>query len=659
MMMMTEDDKNGALGVVDGDEESEKRRRATDGKTNGNVENSTNDNSNSNKNNNNNNNSNALDVKRTKELDSLLKLEDVYESASECTRREEVLGELNEMLQDWIRTRSLSKGHPDESIRCNLYTFGSYRLGVHGPAADIDSLVIGPKHIDRSEDFFGFEEDDYAGSFYDYMRKHEGTEKIVAVPDAVVPELKTEFRGFEIDVAYCSLPGYSNVPLDLDVLSAKILHGLDDAGVKSLAGCRVADSLLKLVTNHSEYRIALRALRLWAARRGVYSNVVGFFGGVNLAILVARVCQLYPNASASMLVYSFFQIWDNWVWTTPVMLTSLDIAPKDQIPGLRHWDERVNKAERYQMMKIITPAYPAQNSTFNVSSSTLEVLKREFKRGKIVTGKVLIGEAKWTDVWSDVHFFAKYKTYLQLIITADNEEDFKKWEGWVGSRLKNLVQGVETFSEGAMMAHPGVKKFYDPEKDKEVHCNVFFGLFPNPSSTTTAAGEKKKINLNPAIENFQMTVGNYIDRATGTVNWKPGMGVQIKLLRKKDVPSWALPEGGKYEESAFESAGLSQPAPENNVASNANNNKRAREEEHTEEEKEKVEEEKKENGNATKKAASPPPPPTVDKEEEEKDLLLGSINDNKESERTREEEHGKAKKMKVSFASVVKQGSTK
>ena len=44
---------------------------------------------------------------------------------------------------------------------------------------------------------------------------------------------------------------------------------------------------------------------------------------------------------------------------------------------------------------------------------------------------------------------------------------------------------------------------------------------------------------------------------------------------------------------------------------------------------------------------------------EEKDLLLDSINDNKESERTREEQqHGKVvKKMKVSFASVVRQGS--
>ena len=39
----------------------------------------------------------------------------------------------------------------------------------------------------------------------------------------------------------------------------------------------------------------------------------------------------------------------------------------DEGHGLRVWDERVNKNERFQLMKIITPAYPAQNSTFNVT----------------------------------------------------------------------------------------------------------------------------------------------------------------------------------------------------------------------------------------------------------------------------------------------------
>lgn len=46
--------------------------------------------------------------------------------------------------------------------------------------------------------------------------------------------------------------------------------------------------------------------------RGIYSNMLGFLGGVSWAMLVARTCQLYPNAVAATLVHKFFLVFSKW-----------------------------------------------------------------------------------------------------------------------------------------------------------------------------------------------------------------------------------------------------------------------------------------------------------------------------------------------------------
>ena len=65
-----------------------------------------------------------------------LESQNLYEGPEEAERREAALVEIGEIVKGWVRGVYAAKGFPPsfcEDVNAAVFTFGSYRLGVHGP----------------------------------------------------------------------------------------------------------------------------------------------------------------------------------------------------------------------------------------------------------------------------------------------------------------------------------------------------------------------------------------------------------------------------------------------------------------------------------------------------------------------------------------------
>lgn len=71
-----------------------------------------------------------------------------------------MLGRVAALVKKFVKTVSMSRGLSEAAATAaggKIFTFGSYRLGVHGPGSDIDTLCVFPKHVSRDDFFETFE----------------------------------------------------------------------------------------------------------------------------------------------------------------------------------------------------------------------------------------------------------------------------------------------------------------------------------------------------------------------------------------------------------------------------------------------------------------------------------------------------------------------
>lgn len=460
-----------------------------------------------------------IDEELTKSLEQTLKEYGVFETQEEIQHRMVILGKLNKLALEWIVQTSLAKNMPEsvaKTVGGKIFTFGSFRLGVHTKGADIDTLLVAPRHIERS-DFFS--------SFYEFLKDREEIRDLRAVEETFVPVIKMNFDGIEIDLLFARL-ALTTIPEDLDLLDEHLLKNLDTRCVRSLNGCRVTDEILHLVPNIPNFRMTLRAIKLWAKNHSIYSNVLGFLGGVSWAMLAARISQLYPNAVAATLVQKFFLIYSKWAWPQPVLLKQMPAENKLSFPI---WDPRTNPADRFHLMPIITPAYPQQNSTFNVSMSTRTVMEERFKHGFQTMDDIYNNKAAWKILFTANNFFQKYKHYIVLSAFSNNKEHHLEWEGLVEAKIRILIVNLER-NQFVKLAHVNPCSYgpLDKQQEDENVTRWFIGLeFQKPEGT-----ENVNVDITAEIQYFTSTVHK---QACQIAIFREGMITEAKHVKKKQL----------------------------------------------------------------------------------------------------------------------------
>ncbi|EHA50953.1 hypothetical protein MCOR02_008098 [Pyricularia oryzae] len=399
-----------------------------------------------------------------------LRAQNSFEGPVETEKRFAVLRSLQEIADAFVKTVARKK-EPDNAVlikdaRGKVFAYGSLRLGVWGPGSDIDTLVVAPRYVTR-EDYF----EHFPGLLVEMAPPNAITDLSVVV-DAFVPIIKFEFSGISIDLIFSRIATMKQLPADpnWNLSDSNLLRGLDEKELRSVNGTRVTDEIISLVPEQNVFRTALRAIKLWAQRRAIYGNIVGFPGGVAWAMLVARVCQLYPRATASVVVNKFFCILMKWPWPQPVLLKAIEDGPLQA----RIWNPKIYPGDRYHLMPIITPAYPSMCATFNITKSSKDVIGRELVKAADLTNLIMVGKLPWKDLFQKHTFFTKdFKYYIQVIAASKDKESHKLWSGFVESKVRLLVQGLERH-ESIAVARPFIKgydrshRYYDDSQFNQI-----------------------------------------------------------------------------------------------------------------------------------------------------------------------------------------------
>lgn len=401
------------------------------------------------------------------------------ESAEHSALKADIIDAVKVACHAWVRHVALNRcrmlpADAEDNTWGRLEVSGSYRLGLRDPGADIDAVFIGPSFC-RMDDLFTNFVPVMQREFSSVVRS--GTKNpnilaitdVISVEDATVPVLSFCVSGVSVDLMFArTLPNSAaavraSLPAFVDQPSVLLpIDCFDECAGRALNGPRCTAMIAQLVgaENMATYLVVLRCVRRWAKVRGIYSNKMGYFGGVNLAIMVALLCQLYPRCASSQLLARFFNRFRGWEAQCPVMLNHvLESAAVGRSDAT--WS-----ANTHDLFPVITPTYPAMNSSASVNLHSLHIIRHEMERAHSIVSKIVVAgndgtaaatktaktaktaktttaaptAVAWSDLFQPSDFYTRFPCYLECrIVCGTNVAANRAWTGFVESQIRALV----------------------------------------------------------------------------------------------------------------------------------------------------------------------------------------------------------------------------
>ncbi|MCQ2817012.1 MAG: nucleotidyltransferase domain-containing protein [archaeon] len=468
------------------------------------------------------------DKSESEQIEKILKEDfNLFESREESRKREEVLNKINSIVKQAIKNLAIKKGLSEEEsneVGGKIFTFGSYRLGIVGPGDDIDVLCVGPNHADRKEFF-----DEMKSLFEKEKEKEKEITELIPIPDARVPIIKIIFSGIHIDILVAKL-NLKKIDDSLNSLQDdNLLKNCSKECILSLNGCRVTNTILSLVPNDENFRLTLRAIKLWAKKRGIYSNALGYPGGVAWAILVAKICKMFPGLKPNKLIKRFFEIYSKWDWDKPVQINEIKKEVDFSCP-IEVWKE-----DKKTCFNILTPAFPCQNTNANTSETTKRVMINEFQKFKEFTDNLIYNpitnsyenpEYNWKSFFNNIDFFNQFSAFLEIDILAKTEDSFRDWDGFVESRLIILIKSLEEYKQ--IKLRPFTNGFKLDEKNFKYSKTYFYGIdFVDPATLGSSFNKDKEGTLNINLrKQAKAFIGNINKHRTDAANMNLRLGIK-------------------------------------------------------------------------------------------------------------------------------------